>query len=76
MKPQPEVATSTCSSTKPFYASLLSVLFTFVDNRRKHRPNLRTGLDRASVEVTIDRSPDAALAVSSHQPPFKTHSSR
>jgi len=67
MKPQPEVATSTCSSTRPFYASSLSVLFTFVDNSRKHRPSLPTGLDRASVDVTIDRSPHAALAVSSHQ---------
>ncbi len=67
MKPQPEVATSTCSSTRPFYASLLSLLFAFVDNSRKHLPNLCTGLDRASVDVTIDRSPDAAPAVSSHQ---------
>ena len=71
MKPQPEFATSTCSSTRSFYASLLSVLFTFVDNSRKHRPNLRTGLGRASVDVTIDRSPDAALAVSSHQTPIQ-----
>ena len=67
MKPQSEVATSTCSSTRPFYASLLSVLFTFVDSSRKHRPNLRIGLDRASIDVTIDHSLDAALAVSSHQ---------
>jgi hypothetical protein len=59
-------------STRPFYASLLSVLFTFVDNRRKHRPNLPTGLDRASVDVTIDRSPDAALAVPSHQTSIQT----
>ena len=67
MKPQPEVAASTCSSTTPFYASLLSVLFIFVDNHRKHQPNLPTALVRASVDITINRFPDAPPAVSSHQ---------
>jgi len=76
MKPQPEVATSTCSSTRPIYASLLSVLFTFVDNSRKHPPNLRTGLGRAASTSPLIALPMRRWRCPPTKPPFKTHSSR
>jgi hypothetical protein len=44
--------------------------------RRKYRTNLPTGSDHSGDNLTVDRSPDEALALSSHQTPFKTHSSQ
>jgi hypothetical protein len=76
VKPQHELATSTCSGTKPFCAWVRSGVFAFIGDRRKYQTNLRTGSDHSSSNLTVDRSPDAALALSSHQTPFKTHSSQ
>ena len=76
MKPHHELDTPTCFGTRPFYALLPSVLFAFIGDRRKHLPNLRTGLDRTSGNATIYRSPTQHWRCHSTQPPFKTHSSR
>jgi hypothetical protein len=76
VKPQHELATSTCFGTKPFCAWLRSGVFAFIGDPKKYQTNLRTRSDHSSGNLTVDRSRDAALAVSSHQVPFKTHSSR
>jgi hypothetical protein len=72
MKPQHQLATSTCFGTRPFYALLPSVLFAFIGDSRKHQPNLRTGPDSTSGNVTVYRSADRALAMSSHRTPIQT----
>jgi hypothetical protein len=71
MKPQPELATFTCFGTKPFCAFLPSVLFAFIGNSTKYQPNLRTGPNCTSDAVTVDRSPDAALAMSFRPTPIQ-----
>ena len=76
MKPQHKLATFMCFGTSPFCALLSSALFAFTGNSRKHQPNPRTDPNRTSANITVDRSPDTALAMSSRPTPFKTHSSR
>ena len=71
MKPQHELAKSTCFGTRPFCALSPSVLFAFIADSSKHQPNLRTGPDRTSGKVTVDRSPHTALAMSSHLTPIQ-----
>jgi hypothetical protein len=71
MKPQHEPAIPTCFGTRPFCALLPSALFTLIGDSRKHQPNLPTGPGRTRGNATVYRSPDTALATSSHRTPIQ-----
>jgi hypothetical protein len=72
MKPQHELSTSKCPGTTPVCALLPSVLFTFIGDRSKHHPNLRTRPDHTSANITVYRSAATPLAMSSHRTSIQT----